>query len=66
MGGRFGAYREEEGRAMGKHERKRQFSRPSRRFKDIIQTDLQEIQCGTWNGLIWLRIGTGGGLLSTR
>jgi len=25
--------------------------------------DLQEVGCGAWNGLIWLRIGTGGGKL---
>jgi hypothetical protein len=25
--------------------------------------DLQEVGWGTWTGLIWLRIGTGGGLL---
>jgi hypothetical protein len=25
--------------------------------------DLQEVEWGAWTGLIWLRIGTGGGLL---
>jgi hypothetical protein len=25
--------------------------------------DLQEVGWGAWTGLIWLRIGTGGGLL---
>jgi hypothetical protein len=24
---------------------------------------LQEVEWGAWSGLIWLRIGTGGGLL---
>jgi hypothetical protein len=26
-------------------------------------TDFQEVGCGEWAGLIWLRIGTGGGHL---
>ena len=30
---------------------------------DNIKMDLQEVGWGTWTGLIWLRIGTGGGLL---
>jgi hypothetical protein len=25
--------------------------------------DLQEVDGGAWTGLIWLRLGTGGGLL---
>jgi hypothetical protein len=29
----------------------------------MIKKDLQEMGWGAWNGLIWLRIGTGGGLL---
>jgi hypothetical protein len=28
-----------------------------------IKMDLQEVGWGAWTGLIWLRIGTGGGLL---
>ena len=44
MGGAFGTYRGEEGRVMRKPERKRKFSRPRRRLKDIVQMDLQEIQ----------------------
>jgi hypothetical protein len=28
-----------------------------------IKLDLQEVGWGVWTGLIWLRIGTGGGLL---
>jgi hypothetical protein len=28
-----------------------------------IKMDVQEVGCGAWTGLIWLRIGTGGGLL---
>ena len=44
MGGAFGTYRGEEGRVMRKPERKRQFSRPRCRLKDIVEMDLQEIQ----------------------
>jgi hypothetical protein len=28
-----------------------------------IKMDLQDVGWGAWTGLIWLRIGTGGGLL---
>jgi hypothetical protein len=28
-----------------------------------IKMDLQEVGWGAWTGLIWLRIGTGGGVL---
>ena len=48
---------------VGKHEGKRQFGRPRRRWKDNIKMDLQEVGCGVWIGLIWLRVGTGGGHL---
>jgi hypothetical protein len=37
--------------------------RPSHRWEDNIKMDLQEVGWGAWTGLIWLRIGTGGGLL---
>jgi len=30
---------------------------------DNIKMDLQEVGLGAWSGLVWLRIGTGGGLL---
>ena len=33
---------------------------------DDIKMDLQEIGWGAWTELIWLRIGIGGGHLSTR
>ena len=46
-----------------KLEGKRSLGRPRRRWNDNIKTDLQEVGCGAWTGLIWLRIGTGGGLL---
>ena len=47
---------------VGKPEGKRPLGRPRRRWEDI-KMDLQEVRCGAWTGLIWLRIGTGGGHL---
>jgi hypothetical protein len=58
MGDRRGAYRV----LVVKPERKRQLGRSRRRWEDI-KMDLQEVGWGAWTGLIWLRIGTGGGLL---
>jgi hypothetical protein len=46
MGSAFRTYREEEGRVVGKPDRKRKFSRPRRRLEDSVQIDLQEIQWG--------------------
>jgi hypothetical protein len=49
---------------VGRHQRRRPLGRPRRRWEDSIKMDLQEVEWrGTWTGLIWLRIGTGGGLL---
>jgi hypothetical protein len=50
---------------VGKPEGKRPLSRPRRRWVDNIKPDLIEIgRDGVdWIGLIWLRIGTSGGLL---
>jgi hypothetical protein len=42
---------------------RRPLGRPRRRWKDNIKMDLQEVGWGAWTGLIWIRIGTGGGLL---
>jgi hypothetical protein len=42
---------------------KEPLGRPRRRWEDSIKMDLQEVGWGTLTGLIWLRIGTGGGLL---
>jgi hypothetical protein len=55
MGEGRGAYRILVGRPKGR--------RPLGRWEDNIKIDLQEVGWGTWTGLIWLRIGTGGGLL---
>jgi hypothetical protein len=43
-------------------EGKRPLGRPGRRWEDNIKMDLQW-DGGAWTGLIWLRIGKGGGLL---
>jgi hypothetical protein len=59
MGERRGAYRA----LVGKPERRRPLGRPRRKCEDNIKMDLQEVGWGTWTGSVWLRIGTGGGLL---
>jgi hypothetical protein len=42
---------------------KRPQGRPRLRWKDNIKMDLQEVVCGLWTGLSWLRIEKGGGHL---
>jgi hypothetical protein len=60
MGEGRGAYRV----LVGRPEGRRPLGRPRRRWEDDIKMDLQEVGLGgAWTGLIWLRIGTGGGLL---
>jgi hypothetical protein len=44
-------------------EERRPLGRPRRRWKNNIKMDLQELGWGTWTGLSWLKIGTGGRLL---
>jgi hypothetical protein len=51
---------------VGKPERKIQLGRPRHRWDDNIKLALQEEGCGARNGLIWPRIGKGGGVLQTR
>ena len=46
---------------VGKPERQRPLGRPRHRWEGTIKMDIQEVR--TWIGFIWLRIGTGGGLL---
>ena len=58
-GKRRGAYRI----LVGKPEGKRPLVRSKGRWKDNIKMVLQEVGWGEWTGLIWLRIGTGGGNL---
>jgi hypothetical protein len=48
---------------VGKPEGKRPLGRPRRRWEDNIKMYLQEVGCGIWTGLSWLRIETGGGHL---
>jgi hypothetical protein len=50
---------------VGKPEGKRPQGRPRHWWMDDIKMDLREIGWDgmVWFGLIWLRIGTGGGLL---
>jgi len=48
---------------VGNPEGKRPLRRPRRRWEDNIKMDLQEMGWGAWIGLVWLRIGTGGGPL---
>jgi len=54
MGGRGGTYRI----LVGKPEEER----PRRKWEDNIKMDQEVGWEGAWNGLIWLMIGTGGGL----
>jgi hypothetical protein len=44
-------------------EGRRPLGRPRLRWEDNTKVDLQKVGWGAWTGLIWLRIGTGGGLL---
>jgi hypothetical protein len=59
MGEKKGVYRF----LVGKPEVKRPLGRLRRRWKNNIKMDLQELGCGVWTGLSWLRIGTSGGHL---
>jgi hypothetical protein len=47
---------------VGKPEGKSPLGRPRHRCMDNIKMDLIEVAV-VWTGLIWLRIGTSGGLL---
>jgi hypothetical protein len=62
MGEGRGAYRI----LVGRPEGWRPLGRPRHRWEDNIKMDLQEVGWGAWTGLIWLRIGTGGGVLWVR
>jgi hypothetical protein len=59
MGERIGAYRI----LVEKLEGKRQCERPVYRRGDNIKMVLQKWRWVAWTGLIWLRIGIGGGHL---
>jgi hypothetical protein len=49
---------------VGKQGGRRPLGKPRRRWVDDIRTDLSELRWAMWTGLVWLRIGTGGELLS--
>jgi hypothetical protein len=60
MGEKRNAYR----MLVGKPDGKRPLGRQRRRWEDNIKVGLREICMEiVWTELIWLRIGTGGGLL---
>jgi hypothetical protein len=59
MGEGRGAYRI----LVGRPEGRRPLGRLRRRWQDNIKMDLQGSKWGSLTGLIWLRIGIGGGLL---
>jgi hypothetical protein len=66
MGGACGTYWETRTVYMlllGKPEGKRSLGRLTRRWEDNIEMDHKEVGWGAWTGLIWLRTGTGGGIL---
>jgi hypothetical protein len=50
---------------VGRTDGKNPLGRRMRRWKNNIKTDFQEVEWGgmDWTGLIWLKIGIGGGLL---
>jgi hypothetical protein len=57
-----GVYRD----LVGKPEGKRSLGRTRCRWEDNIRMDLQEVECGGWTGLGWLKIGRVGGRLLMR
>jgi hypothetical protein len=48
---------------VGKPEGRRPLGSPRHRWEDNIKAVLQEVGCGVWTGLSWLRIVVGGGHL---
>jgi hypothetical protein len=60
---RMGEVRGADNILVGRPEGTRPLGRPRRRWEDNIKMDLREMVLGMWIGFIWLRIGTGGGLL---
>jgi len=48
---------------VGKAERKRQIGKPRRIGRTVLEMELGKQGRDVWIGLIWLRIGSSGGLL---
>jgi hypothetical protein len=46
-----------------KPEEKILLGRPRRKWENNIKMDLQKMGWEAWTGFIWIRIGTGGGIL---
>jgi hypothetical protein len=46
-----------------KREGRRPLGRPKCRWEDTMKMDIREIGWGIWIALMWLRIGSSGGLL---
>jgi len=59
MGDRRAAY----SFVLGKSEFQRPLESPGNTWFDNTEMDLQDVVWGPWTGFIWLRKGTGGGLL---
>ena len=57
MGERRGVHRA----SVGKPEGKRPLGKPRRRWEDNIKMIFKTWDREAWTGLIWVRIGTGGG-----
>jgi hypothetical protein len=55
-----------QGFLVGKPEARRPIGRPRRRWEGNNKIDHGEVGWGAWIGSIWLRIGTGSGLLLIR
>ena len=51
---------------MGKSDRKRLLGKPTRRWEDNSKMDRQDMEWGSWTGLIWLGIAAGGGQMKLR
>jgi len=66
MGGACSTYEEEERCVQGlgeKPEGKRPLRRPKYRWEDNLRWIFRKWDLGAWIGLMWLRIGIGGGHL---
>ena len=42
---------------------KRPLEKPRHRWEENIKMHLREVEWGEWTGSVWLRLGTGGGVL---